>query len=518
MTYAPPAQDRESLYALSWSYAQDGKFAIDVATGLVVDANPAAQALMGYSREELIGMHVTLLHPEGERGEIEAEIQKTKSSASTHSGLHILRKDGSTAPVAIWSSDWLELAGRKLAIVEFRDITEEKRKEHQLSAQNWALSAFSIAALALGRAQSADGLHQSICDAITRQSVYVLAWIGIVEAGPERRLRIAASAGSALGYIESLHISCKEDEPSGQGPVGICIRTRTLQIVEDTESSPVFAPWREEAGRFGIRSCACIPLYVDGNWEGALSVYSARANAFESAPIEVFQHLAEQIVHGIKALEHKQLLDTERRNLETTQKHLTDALSASVSAMVTAMEMRDPYTAGHENRTADIAYAIGKEMGWPEGRLQGLRMAAMVHDIGKISIPSEILNKPARLNAQEFALVKGHPESSYAILKDIPFTWPVAEIVHQHHEKLDGSGYPQGLKGDEILPEAKVLTVADIVEAMAAARPYRKGLGLKVALAEIERQAGTLLDAEAVRICASLFRENRLIIPGLHLD
>ena len=186
--------------------------------------------------------------------------------------------------------------------------------------------------------------------------------------------------------------------------------------------------------------------------------------------------------------------------------------------MVTAMEMRDPYTAGHENRTADIAYAIGKEMGWPEGRLQGLRMAAMVHDIGKISIPSEILNKPARLNAQEFALVKGHPESSYAILKDIPFTWPVAEIVHQHHEKLDGSGYPQGLKGDEILPEAKVLTVADIVEAMAAARPYRKGLGLKVALAEIARQAGTLLDAEAVRICASLFRENRLIIPGLHLD
>jgi HD-GYP domain-containing protein (c-di-GMP phosphodiesterase class II) len=183
--------------------------------------------------------------------------------------------------------------------------------------------------------------------------------------------------------------------------------------------------------------------------------------------------------------------------------------------MVTAMEIRDPYTAGHEVRVAQIAYAIGQEMGWPEDRLQGLRMAAMVHDIGKISIPSEILTKPARLNPVEFALVKRHPESSYIILKDIPYTWPIADIVRQHHEKLDGSGYPLGLKGDAILPEAKVLAVADIVEAMAAARPYRAALGLEVALAQIEKEAGTLLDAEVVRICAALFREKRLVIPGL---
>jgi PAS domain S-box-containing protein len=510
-------QERDGLYALSWSYAQDGKLAVDLATACVVDANPAAQRLMGYSREELIGMHVTMLHPEDERARVIEEMRQAAEAAASHDGFHILRKDGSKMPVAIWSSDAARFAGQKLWIVEFRDITDQKQKEHQLSAQNWALSAFSIAALALGRAQTAEGLQQSICEAITRQSVYVLAWIGILEDGPEKRVRIAASAGSAVGYLSSLQVSCREDDASGQGPVGVCIRTRTLQIVEDTQSSPVFRPWHDIANQYGVRSCACIPLFADGIWEGALSVYSAKANAFERAPIEVFKHLAEQIVHGIQAIEHKQLLDVERRNLEQTQKHLTEALAASVSAMVTAMEMRDPYTAGHENRTADIAYAIGKEMGWPEGRLQGLRMAAMVHDIGKISIPSEILNKPARLTPEELALVKGHPDSSFAILKDIPFTWPVAEIVHQHHEKLDGSGYPQGLKGDEILAEAKVLTVADIVEAMAAARPYRKGLGLKVALAEIESQAGTLLDPEAVRICSSLFRERRLIIPGLDL-
>ena len=345
----------------------------------------------------------------------------------------------------------------------------------------------------------------------------MLAWVGIAEDDAEKNIRVAAAAGSALAYLNGLHLTWSEDAASGRGPAGICIRTDTVQILEDAKTSPAFDLWRERARKVGIRSCVSIPLRIEEGWHGALSVYSVRPRAFEIAPIEVFQHLAEQIVHGIRALEHKQLLDVERRHLEVTQKHLTDALAASVSAMVTAMEMRDPYTAGHETRTADIAYAIGKEMGWPEGRLQGLRMAAMVHDIGKISIPSEILNKAARLSEAEFALVKGHPESSYEILKDIPFTWPVAEIVHQHHEKLDGSGYPRGLKGDEILAEARVLTVADIVEAMASARPYRKGLGLKVALAEIESLAGKQLDAEAVRICAALFRERRLIVPGLDI-
>jgi PAS domain S-box-containing protein len=516
MILEPNADDRRSLYALSWTYDQDSKLAVDADTGIVVDANPAAEALMGYSREELIGMHIAMQYPEAEREQVELEFQKATPHASPHSDFHIQRKDGSSAPVAIWSSETLELAGRTLVIVEFRDITEEQQKEHLLSAQNWALSAFSIAALALGRARSAEGLLQSICEAITRHSVYVLAWVGIAEDGPDKKIRMAASAGSALGYMDGLNLSWSEDKLGGQGPTAVCIRTNTLQIMEDTETFRAFAPWRERARQFGIRSAVSMPLQIEGGWRGALIVYSAHHSAFEAAPVDVFQRLGVQIVHGIEALEQKQLLDAERRHLEETQRHLTDALSASVSAIVTAMEMRDPYTAGHESRVAQIAYAIGKEMGWPEGRLQGLRMAAMVHDIGKISIPTEILTKPARLSTEEWALVKGHPESSYAILKEIPFTWPIADIVRQHHEKLDGSGYPLGLKADAILPEARVLTVADIVEAMAADRPYRAALGLEVALAEIESQAGTLLDAEVVRTCAGLFRERRLIISDLN--
>jgi HD-GYP domain-containing protein (c-di-GMP phosphodiesterase class II) len=260
-----------------------------------------------------------------------------------------------------------------------------------------------------------------------------------------------------------------------------------------------------------------VPLRIEGGWHGALVIYAVSPNAFETPAIEVFQHLAEQIVHGIQALEQKQLLEAEQLSHEETQKHLAEALAASVGAIATAMEMRDPYTAGHQGRVTEIAVAIGKEMGWSTERLLGLRMAAMVHDIGKISIPAEILTKPTRLSAGERALIHEHPETGYSILKDIPFTWPIAEIVRQHHEKLDGSGYPRGLKGDEILPEAKILAVADIVEAMASDRPYRATLGLEFALKEIERLAGTELDADAVRICAALFREKRLVLPRLNL-
>jgi len=516
MTLEPNAGDRHSFYALNWTWDQDGKLAVDADTGIVVDANPAAEALMGYSREELIGMHIAMLHSETGRERLKAEFRKAVEQPSFHPGLYIQRKNGSTAPVAIWSSETLELAGRRLVIVEIRDITDEKQKGQQLAAQNWALSAFSIAALALGRARSAEVLLQCICEAITQQSAYVLAWIGIAEDGPNKKVRVAASAGRAVGYLDGLHLSWSEDERSGQGPAGVCVRTNTLQISDDTDRSPIYGPWRERARQFGIRSFMFIPLRIEGSWQGVLGVYSTRLNAFKTEPVEVFRNLAEEIVHGIQALEQKQHLDAERRQLKETQRHLTEALSASVSAIVTAMELRDRYTAGHENRVAAIAYAIGKEMGWLEGRLQGLRMAAMVHDIGKISIPTEILAKPAELSPEEWKVVKRHPESSYTILKDIPFIWPIADIVRQHHEKLEGSGYPLGLRADAILPEARVLTVADIVEAMAADRPYRAALGLEVALAEIESQAGTLLDAEVVRICAALFRERRLIIPGLH--
>jgi PAS domain S-box-containing protein len=248
--------------------------------GIVVDAIPAAEALMGYSREELIGMHVTLLHPRAERERARDEFRKAMGGASSHPGFHILRKDGDRIPVAIWSSEVLKLDGQSLAIVEFRDISDEVQREHRLSSQNWALSAFSVAALALGRAQSTEGLLQSICDGITRESVYVLAWIGIAEEGADKKIRIKASAGSASGYMDGLQLGWAENDPAGQGPTAACIRTNSMQMIEDTEESPFFEPWRERARLFGMRSCVSVPLRIEGSWQGALNVYAARPNAF----------------------------------------------------------------------------------------------------------------------------------------------------------------------------------------------------------------------------------------------
>ena len=645
MTPIPSINEPQSLYKLAWSYAPGSMFAFDVGIGKLVDANPAAEALSGCSRAELLGMHIATLHPEAERERVKAEFLKAEQRPSGHPGFHVQRKDGQCVPVMISSSKSVVLDGRSVAIYlyfdisvgkdaeqhlaqmegryrglleaapdgmvvvnqggeivllnaqaekqfgyrrdellgqkvksiipkgfaerliadgtrtaaealaqqigtgieltglrkngsEFpieimlsplastegilvtaaiRDITVQKEREYRLKAQNWALSAYASAAMALASARSSKDLLKAVCEAIAHKSIYALAWVGIAEDGPDKKIRVAAEAGSAKGFLHGLHLSWSTNGPDGRGPTGICIRTNKLQNIPDTETCSVFAPFRERAMQYGIRSGVYIPLSVEGGWHGELVIYATRPNAFEAPAIEVFQHFAEEIVHAVHALDQEKALNAGKIALATTQKQLTEALSAMVAPMMAAMEMRDPYTAGHESRVAEISVAIGKEMGWSEDRLQGLRVAALVHDIGKISIPAEILTKPTRLTAGEWTLIHEHPETGYTILKDIPFIWPIAEIVRQHHEKLDGSGYPQGLKGDAILPEAKVLAVADIVEAMTAHRPYRPGIKLGVVLQQIQRDAGSLLDAEAVRICAALFRRKRLVLPNLYL-
>jgi PAS domain S-box-containing protein len=202
---------------------------------------------------------------------------------------------------------------------------------------------------------------------------------------------------------------------------------------------------------------------------------------------------------------------TERLRTESQIKdyleRLQKALSSTIDAICHMMALRDPYTAGHEARVADLACAIGKEMGLTEDGQEALRVAGIVHDIGKISIPAEILAKPTELSAAEYDIVKKHPESGFAVLSRIDFPWPVAEVSRQHHERIDGSGYPRGIKGEDILLEARITAVADVVEAMSSHRPYRASQGLEVALQEIEHGAGTRYDPAASGACLKLFRE-----------
>ena len=182
---------------------------------------------------------------------------------------------------------------------------------------------------------------------------------------------------------------------------------------------------------------------------------------------------------------------TERKlaevKLQQTLDSLNNAVGTTIQVMVSAVEMRDPYTAGHQFRSANLACAIAKEMGLPQDKIDGLRMAGSIHDIGKLSLPAEILSKPTKLTNIEFSLIKEHPRSGYEMLKNVESPWPLAQIVYQHHERMDGSGYPRNLKGDEILMEARILAVADVVEAMASHRPYRPGLGIDAALTKSKR-------------------------------
>jgi PAS domain S-box-containing protein/putative nucleotidyltransferase with HDIG domain len=186
---------------------------------------------------------------------------------------------------------------------------------------------------------------------------------------------------------------------------------------------------------------------------------------------------------------------------------LRKALRATVESISMTVEMKDPYTSGHQRRVADLARAIATEMGLSADRQDFIRTASTIHDIGKIAIPSDILSKPTKLTDLEFNLIKTHAQSGYNILKDIEFPWPVADVVLQHHERMDGSGYPQGLKGDDILLEARILAIADVVEPIASHRPYRPAQGINLALEEISRNKGTLYDADVVDACLKLFRE-----------
>ena len=192
---------------------------------------------------------------------------------------------------------------------------------------------------------------------------------------------------------------------------------------------------------------------------------------------------------------------------------LQELMEETVNGLISAVEMRDPYTAGHQRRVSLLANAIAVKMKLTKSQADGLRIAALVHDIGKINVPAEILSKPGKLSKTEFDLIKIHPQAGFEILSTINFPWPVAEIVLQHHEKIDGSGYPNGLKGDKIYLEARIIAVADLVEAFVSHRPYRPAFGIDYALNEINLKAGTLFDKNVVEACIELFNNNEFTFP-----
>ena len=195
------------------------------------------------------------------------------------------------------------------------------------------------------------------------------------------------------------------------------------------------------------------------------------------------------------------------KELEQSYRKLQEAMQDTIKIIAKVVEVKDPYTAGHQQRVSQLSTCIAKELKLPKNKIEGIRIASLIHDIGKISVPAEILSKPIKLNEIEYSLIKDHSQIGYDILKTIDFPWPVAQIILQHHERLDGSGYPHGLKGNKILLEARIMGAADVVEAMSSHRPYRPALGIDKALEEISKNKGTLYDPEVVDVCIKLFKE-----------
>jgi PAS domain S-box-containing protein/putative nucleotidyltransferase with HDIG domain len=195
-------------------------------------------------------------------------------------------------------------------------------------------------------------------------------------------------------------------------------------------------------------------------------------------------------------------------------KQLEATIEGTLLAVSSMVEMRDPYTAGHERRVGIISADIARELGWAEVRCKHLQMVGTVHDIGKNAIPAELLSKPGRLTALEFKMIQGHAEKGYEILKNLEFPLPIGEIIRQHHERMDGSGYPRGLKGEQILPEARVIAVADVLESMATHRPYRPAMGISAALEELTTHSGTWYDALVVAAVSRMIREKNYQLPA----
>ncbi len=231
------------------------------------------------------------------------------------------------------------------------------------------------------------------------------------------------------------------------------------------------------------------------------SVLISVANALRRRRLEVENRLYRQKLEAI--------VSQRTAALNETLNKLQKTLRGTVQAIALTVEARDPYTSGHQKRVGALGAAIAREMDLPQDQIEAIRISGQIHDLGKISIPAEILSKPSRLSDDEFSLVKTHPRVGFNILKPVEFPWPVAKIILQHHERLDGSGYPQGLKAEAILVEARILAVADVIEAMSSHRPYRPALGLDRALEEINQNRGCLYDPAVVDACLKIFSQRK---------
>ena len=392
---------------------------------------------------------------------------------------------------------------RHVSVGTVRDITELHQRDDDLAATNKALQALVAANRVIVAATTRPQLLGEVCNALMRELSLKLVWIGEAMQDEARNVRPVARAGDAANVLDTVTITWN-NSATGHGLAGLAIRTGELQYAADVKNDPRLELWRQAYAETGMASAVAIPIREQGVVWGVLMAHGLNFDSLGPRETEILQNLGEDIGYALTALTTRERARIAEQDRVAAMTEVREGTLNAVRALASAVEARDPYTAGHEARVAALAVRIGARLGLPMFELEGLQLGGMLHDIGKIGVPSEILAKPGRLSPSQLALVREHPSIGREIVQSLHFPWPIAEMIGQHHERLDGTGYPDGLQGDAICKEAKIIAVADVAESMLSHRPYRPALSSEHAIKELSEGRGTKYWAEAVDACLAL--------------
>jgi hypothetical protein len=378
------------------------------------------------------------------------------------------------------------------AVTTYLDHTATRMHEHSMSV---VTRVNHLVTLAIDEADA----QRQLCHYLVDEAGYALAWIAVALPGEEHAVEFPFAAGET-DYLQANLISWSESKPSGLGPAGTCLRTGRVQVVDDLVSGSLYEPWRERARQFNLASTVAIPFRPGGE-RACLSVYSRHVGAFPDSVVRGLEAVAREMEYGIAHIR--------------SMNQVAGALDGTLAAIARITETRDPYTAGHQSKVGRLSAAIAAHMGIDEATTELIRQAGDVHDVGKTAIASEILTKPGRLTPLEFRMVQRHAQFGADILAEAKLPWPIVDVALQHHERMNGSGYPQALQGSDIILPARIVAVADVIEAMTNHRPYRSELGLEKALEEVTSHAGQLYDADVVHHCLATFEAGFAFEPSV---
>ncbi|MDH5571606.1 MAG: PAS domain S-box protein [Gammaproteobacteria bacterium] len=479
--------------------------------GHLIEVNWAWEELFNYHRDEVLSQPFSNFLAEPDRSRFHDKLISFYEGKDNHDvDLTMYRKDGAIRLISLKGRISYNTDGQiEKSHFILADITERKQIESNLRSLNQMLQTTRECNEALVRATDEKTLIQQICDLLAAHGDFSLVWAGLSTYKGDIVHSTTSTSDEACDELEKLaRLNTEWQDEDGLCPAKEAIKTGQIQVINDIDNDPTYSSYHKRIRNLGCFSLAALPLRNNRKSLGVLMVYSDKMNAFNQQQINLLNELVNDLAYGIVSLR----LHTERNQMA---QRLESNLLQTVQVIARTLETRDPYTAGHQRRTTELSVAIAQELGLDKQQIEGIRFGSTIHDIGKINVPAEILNRPGKLTKFEFEIIKSHPQVGYDIIKEVDFPWPVAQIIYQHHERLDGSGYPQGLKENEIILEAKIVAVADVMEAMSSHRPYRPGLGIDAALDEIKNNRGILYDAQVVDICLELFSSKRFLFSDI---